>query len=62
MDELLIGHVAIGRFLHIHERMVGRLAKTAGLPAARVGGHRMTTREVLLKWVADRAAKEAARG
>jgi hypothetical protein len=50
-SEILIGHEAIGRFLGIKARTVGRLARDEGLPLVKVGANRVSTRGLLVAWL-----------
>jgi hypothetical protein len=56
-SDLLVGVAAIAEFLQINPRSVGQLARTRGLPLARIGHHDATTRRALLEWVEREAQK-----
>ena len=58
--ELLIGTAAIAAFLRINQRCVSQLIKCAGLPVATVGLWKVTTKQMLFRWIEQRATNEVA--
>jgi hypothetical protein len=58
--ELLVGTAAIAAFLRVNQRCVSQLIKDAGLPVASVGLWKVATKQMLFRWIEQRATRGTA--